>query len=61
MLQSMHKYAVKVDVDVATLQPFGYFLYRLPPWAIINGLPNRIYAFFAVKMLGWLLLAARPP
>ena len=51
----------KVDVDVATLQPFGYFLYRLPPWATTNGLPNRIYAFFAVKMLGWLLLAARPP
>ena len=61
MFQSMRKYAVNVDVDVATLQPFGYFLYRFPPWATTNGLPNRIYTFFAVKMLGWLLLAARPP
>ena len=29
----MRKYAVKRDVDVATLRPFGQFLYVLPHWA----------------------------
>ena len=39
-------------------------LYRLPSCATKDSIPNRIYAFFAVKMLCWLLLAglaARQP
>ena len=31
--RSMRKYADKRHVDVATLRPFGQFLYLLPPWA----------------------------
>ena len=30
-------FAVSVVVDVATLQPFGHFLYGHPPWATKNG------------------------
>ena len=36
--RSMRKYADKRHVDVATLRPFGQFLYLLPPWAAKNGL-----------------------
>ena len=44
------KYAVKVDVDVSTLRPFGQFLYPGPPCASKIGLLQRIHAFFAVKV-----------
>ena len=48
--KSTCKYAVKVDVDVSTLRPFGQFLYPGPPCASKIGLLQRIHAFFAVKV-----------
>ena len=36
--RTMRKYADKRHVDVATLRPFGQFLYLPPPWAAKNSL-----------------------
>ena len=44
------KYAVKVDVDVATLQPFGQILYRSVHWLSKIGLSAGVGAELRVNM-----------
>ena len=47
-------FAGKVDVDVATLRPFGIFLFRPPPWPTKVGLSSHLGrsfpAFYAGKV-----------
>ena len=43
-------FAVRVDGDFATLQPFGEFLYRGPPCASKVSLLRRIHAYVTVKL-----------